>query len=92
MHKNDRPFDTQVEPWPDQELVDEQVALERMEAAFAEALDAGATAAARLAVIAIANYVWQSQDWPKLIDRANAMLDEIEVKQSRRWGKAYPKP
>jgi hypothetical protein len=92
MENDDRPFESQVEPWPDQELVDEDVALARMEEVFAEARDAGTTAAARLAVIAIANYAWQSQDWPKLIDRANAMLDEIEAKQSRRWGKVDGNP
>jgi hypothetical protein len=86
MNDKDRGFDSLVPPWDDQALLEEQDAIDRMEAAVAEARDAGATEAARLTVIAIGNYVWQSQDWPALTDRANTLLDDLEDKLSRRWG------
>ncbi|MEO8689397.1 MAG: hypothetical protein ABI611_14445 [Solirubrobacteraceae bacterium] len=81
-----RDFDTQVPPWDDQELLEEQDAIDRMEALVAEAQAAGCKEATRLAVIAIGNYVWQSQDWPAFLDRANALLNELENTLSRRWG------
>lgn len=81
-----REFDTQVPPWDDQELLEEADAIERMDAAVQAARDAGATEAARLSVIAVANYAWQSQDWSELIERANALLNELEDTLSRRWG------
>jgi 2-methylisocitrate lyase-like PEP mutase family enzyme len=86
MNDQDRGFDAQVPPWDDQELLEEQDAIDRMDAAVAEARDAGATEAARLTVIAVANYVWQSQDWPAFVERANTLLGELEDKLSRRWG------
>ncbi len=81
-----RDFATQVPPWDDQELVEDQDAIDRMEAVVAEARAAGSKEAARLAVIAIGNYVWQSQDWPAFLDRANTLLNELEDTLSRRWG------
>ncbi len=81
-----REFDTQVPPWDDQELLEEADAIERMDAVVASAKEAGCRDAARLAVIAIGNYAWQSQDWPELTARANSALDELEDKLSRRWG------
>jgi hypothetical protein len=86
MNAGDRGFDSLVPPWDDQELLEEQDAIDRMEAAVTAARDAGATEAARLTVIAIGNYIWQSQDWPAFTDRANTLLDELEDKLSRRWG------
>ena len=44
-----------------------------MDAVVEEARAAGCKDPARLAVIAIGNYVWQSQDWPEFIDRANEL-------------------
>ena len=90
MHDKDRSFESLVPPWDDQELLEEADAIERMEAAVAEARDAGATEAARLTVVAVGNYVWQSQDWPAFVERANTLLDEIEDKLSRRWGVTGP--
>jgi hypothetical protein len=90
MHDKDRSFESLVPPWDDQELLEETDAIERMEAAVAEARDAGATEAARLTVVAVGNYVWQSQDWPAFVERANTLLDEIEDKLSRRWGVTGP--
>jgi len=81
-----RDFDTQVPPWDDQELLEEQDAIDRMNAVVEEARAAGRTEPARLAVIAIGNYVWQSQDWPAFVERANALLNELEDTLSRRWG------
>lgn len=81
-----RDFDTQVPPWDDQELLEEQDAIDRMETLVAEARAAGCKEAARLAVVGIGNYVWQSQDWPAFLDRANALLNELEDTLSRRWG------
>jgi hypothetical protein len=83
-------FDSQAPPWDDwdadSDVFDEQLAIERLNAAVAEARDAGAVAAARLAVIAVGNYVTVSQNWPQLLDRANELLNEIDNTQSRRWG------
>jgi 2-methylisocitrate lyase-like PEP mutase family enzyme len=79
-----REFETQVAPWDDQELLEEQDAIDRLNAAVEQA--SGATDAARLAVIAVGNYIWQSQDWPQFIERANELLNELEGTQSRRWG------
>ena len=81
-----RDFDSQVPPWDDQELLEEQDAIDRMNAVVEEARAAGCKEPARLAVIAIGNYVWQSQDWPAFVDRANALLNELEDTLSRRWG------
>jgi hypothetical protein len=86
MAITERDFDSQVPPWDDQELVEEQDAIDRMEAAVEEARAAGCKEPARLAVIAIGNYIWQSQDWPAFMDRANALLNELEDTLSRRWG------
>jgi hypothetical protein len=81
-----REFDTLVPPWDDQELLEESDVIERMDAVVESAKAAGCKDAARLAVIAIGNYVWQSQDWPEFTARANSALDELEDKLSRRWG------
>jgi hypothetical protein len=81
-----REFDTLVPPWDDQELLDETDAIDRLNAAVEGATAAGCKDAARLAVIAVGNYAWQSQDWPALTARANELLDELEDKLSRRWG------
>jgi len=90
MNDDAADFDSQAPPWDDwdddPDLFDEQLAIDRLDAAVAEARDAGAVAAARLAVIAVGNYVVVSQDWPDLLDRANALLNEIDNTQSRRWG------
>ena len=51
-----------------------------------EARDGGAKDAARLSIIAVGNYVWMTQDWPQLIERANALLNELDNTLSRRWG------
>jgi hypothetical protein len=81
-----REFDTLVPPWDDQTLLEESDAIKRLDAVVTSATAAGCRDAARLAVIAIGNYAWQSQDWPELIARANAALDKLEDKLSRRWG------
>lgn len=86
MNAQNRDFDTLVAPWDDQELLEEQDAIDRLDAAVQAARDAGATEAARLSVIAAGNYIWQSQDWPQFIERANALLNELEDTLSRRWG------
>jgi hypothetical protein len=93
---NDQDIDLEhlAPPWDDEELVgdDEHEAIDRMVKAFKQAVDAGATKAARLAVIAVANYSLIAQKkWPKLLERANELMAEIDNKQSRRWGITKPK-
>ena len=82
-------FGPVVPPWDDHEDVGQDEVLRRMNQAVEEAQRAGATEAARLAVIAVGNHVWQSpMDWQQVIDKANSKLDEIEdaTTRSRRWG------
>ena len=69
MNDKDRSFESQVPPWDDQEPLQEQDAIDRMEAAVRRRGDGCKEPGARSTVIAIGNYVWQSQDWPAL-DRA----------------------
>ncbi len=83
---SERGFESQVPPWDDQELLEEQDAIDRLNAVVEEARAAGCKEPARLAVVAIGNYVWQSQDWPAFVDRANELLNELEDTLSRRWG------
>ena len=83
---SERGFESQVPPWDDQELLEEQDAIDRLNKVVEEASAAGCKEPARLAVIAIGNYVWQSQDWPAFMDRANELLNELEDTLSRRWG------
>ena len=83
---SERGFESQVPPWDDQELLEEQDAIDRLDAVVEEARAAGCKEAARLAVIAVGNYVWQSQDWPAFVERANELLNELEDTLSRRWG------
>jgi hypothetical protein len=82
-------FDSQSPPWDDWDPDDdgyEQVAIDRLDAAVKEARDADAVAAARLAVIAVGNYVSISVAWPNLLKRANELINEIDNTASKRWG------
>jgi hypothetical protein len=81
-----REFDTQVPPWDDMELLEEADAIERLTTTVESANYSDCRQAARLAVIAVSNYVWQSRDWPQLMERANELLDQLDGTQSRRWG------
>ena len=82
-----REFETLVPPWDDQELLEQQDVIERLKV-IVTSVENGTCGkgVARLAVIAIGNYTWQSQDWPDAIQQANEALDTLEDKLSRRWG------
>ena len=86
MNTPDFEIESLVAPWNDQTLLTEQDAIDKLEAAVQEARDGGAKDAARLSIIAVGNYVWMTQDWPQLIERANALLNELDNTLSRRWG------
>ena len=75
-------------PWDDQELLEEQDAIDRTTAVSSRRAR-GCKDAARLAMIAIGNYVWMSQDWPALVDRANELLTNSTTR-SRAAGDDVP--
>ena len=61
---------------------------ERTEDYVIGALDqvvADAKLAARLSVIAIGNYVATHENWPRAIDRANTLMNELDDTESRYW-------
>jgi hypothetical protein len=62
------------------ELTEDDV-IAKLDAAVADAI-----AAARMSVIGIANYVNTHESWPRAIDRANELLNELDDTQSRYWG------